>query len=132
MLLNRVTEFRLTEDHLKLIKRMFIDWDDSAYEGAPAVGLKRPYGNSDVYFDVAEILADGSDVDAMSSYNRDGELKKLTLVDGREFTLEDLVKLHQETGVALQICTCTLSFQTGVYRKRELYNSLSWERVGDL
>ena len=49
-------QFEVTEDHLKLVQRMYWQWDDHAYDGAPAVGLKRPYGNSDVMYDIAQIL----------------------------------------------------------------------------
>src|SRR4051812_17225575 len=45
----------VTEGHIALLGRMYVDWDDSAYDGAPAVGIKRPYGNSDVLGDVFEI-----------------------------------------------------------------------------
>jgi hypothetical protein len=34
---------------------MYITWDDCEF-GAPACDCKRPYGNSDVYGDMAEIL----------------------------------------------------------------------------
>lgn len=46
----------ITEDHVKLLQRLYFRWEDDAYDGAPAVDIKRPYGNSDVLGDVAEIL----------------------------------------------------------------------------
>lgn len=44
-----------TADHLKLLDRMELRWENCEY-GAPAVDCKRPYGNSDVAGDIAEIL----------------------------------------------------------------------------
>lgn len=35
---------------------MFVQWYDEAYDGAPGINIKRPYGNSDCYYDVIEIL----------------------------------------------------------------------------
>ena len=45
----------LTEDHLNLLDRIYIGYDDCAF-GAPCVDPKRPYGNSNVYSDIGEIL----------------------------------------------------------------------------
>lgn len=50
------TTIEITEDHLRLLERLYIYWDDSMYDGAPAVNIKRPYGNSWVWGDVSEIL----------------------------------------------------------------------------
>ena len=47
--------FRLKEEHLTLLRRMYVYWEDCEY-GAPAVDCKRPYGNSGVESDIAEIL----------------------------------------------------------------------------
>jgi hypothetical protein len=52
-----VTEFTVTEDHLKLLRRAYIGWDDCEF-GAPGIDPKRPYGNSDVIGDIAEILGE--------------------------------------------------------------------------
>lgn len=46
---------KITKDHVKLAKRMYVRWEDCEY-GAPSIDCKRPYGNSDVEGDVAEIL----------------------------------------------------------------------------
>jgi hypothetical protein len=47
--------FTLTAEHLELARRMYVEWDNCEY-GAPAINPKRPYGNSDVEGDIAEIL----------------------------------------------------------------------------
>ncbi len=48
-------EFTVTDDHLTLLQHMYIGWQDCEY-GAPEVDPKRPYGNSGVATDIAEIL----------------------------------------------------------------------------
>jgi hypothetical protein len=48
-------DFLITDNHIKLLKRMWVNWQDCEY-GAPAVDCKRPYGNSDVEDDICEIL----------------------------------------------------------------------------
>ena len=48
--------FEIKEEHLKLVRRMVIRYDDSCEFGAPSVDPKRPYGNSDVYKDIARII----------------------------------------------------------------------------
>lgn len=48
-------DFYITDDHIKLLKRMYVTWYDCEY-GAPCVDPKRPYGNSDVEGDICEIL----------------------------------------------------------------------------
>ena len=50
-----VTEFTVTEEHLKLLRRAYVGWDPCEF-GAPAIDCKRPYGNSDVISDIGEIL----------------------------------------------------------------------------
>ena len=48
--------FTVTEPHMKLLGRLYFGYDDYTEFGAPEVDPKRPYGNSDVYDDIAEIL----------------------------------------------------------------------------
>jgi hypothetical protein len=64
------TPLTVTADHLALLERMTFDWDDDIEYGGVASDFKRPYGNSDVETDVAEIL--GRDVDS-------AEAKRLTM-----------------------------------------------------
>lgn len=51
----RNERFTVTLDHIMLSRRMNVEWDGSEF-GAPAIDPKRPYGNSDVLGDIAEIL----------------------------------------------------------------------------
>lgn len=110
--------FDVTPDHMRLVQRLYWSWDDSGYEGVPAPGLKRPYGNSYVVGDIAEIL--GWDL----SWRDDDE-------EMPDEMLDRALKIHREMETVMQIITCTLSCRAGTYRKTETYNSLSWERVED-
>lgn len=113
--------FTITEDHLKLAKRCHFHHDTSWYQfGAPAVGQKRPYGNSDVVGDIIEILGWGdekewSEEDGYWSFKKDVEQKALAI--------------HSEMATVFQIAACTLKFEVGAYKKMDEYNVLSWEKV---
>lgn len=90
--------FRLTEDHIKLVRKFYVGWQDCEY-GAPEIDPKRPYGNSSVELDIHEILT--------------GEL-----LDSDKLTREleaAYRQLHHETRIALQIILTTGSFVPGVY-----------------
>ena len=84
--------FTLTSEHVALLKRMLVEWEDEPYDGAPAINSKRPYGNSDVCGDVAEIVG------LTPSEDDDGEKQ------WPKGTRERCLALHRETEKALQIC----------------------------
>ena len=48
-------DFTVTDEHLQLFRRAHVFWDEAEF-GAPSINPKRPYGNSNVYADIAEIL----------------------------------------------------------------------------
>jgi len=79
--------FILREEHLILLRNMYVSWWDCEY-GAPSINCKRPYGNSDVIRDIAEILE-------LRSKDDDSDLT--------EEQEKELDKLHLETKIALQI-----------------------------
>jgi len=54
--ISRVREFTVTEGHLRLLRHAWVDWDQGEGYGAPGINPKKPYGNSDVERDIAEIL----------------------------------------------------------------------------
>lgn len=97
--------FTLTENHLKLLRRMNVGWQDAEY-GAPEIDPKRPYGNSDVELDIAEILGWEVDEDGLS-----------------EFQSNSARELHEEMATALQVVLFTGKFKSGVY-KREGYSNI--------
>ena len=108
--------FTLTADHLKLLSRMYVNWG-YAETGAPEIDPKRPYGNSNVTSDVAEILGiDAPDEDEASS----AEVDKFA---------ERMYAIHRQTKTALQIVLVTGQFVPGTYRKADTYDDRSWELV---
>ena len=113
--------FEVTEDHLKLVQRMYWQWDDHAYDGAPAVGLKRPYGNSDVMYDIAQILGWTDDF----TEEQDDEFYE------NDELIDKAMKIHRDMATVLQISTATLSWEPGVYVKAREYDSLNWVKVND-
>jgi hypothetical protein len=89
-------QFHLTEDHLKLLRHVQISWCGDEF-GAPTIDPKRPYGNSDVYEDMREILNNYPD----------------------DLTDEELRQLHEELRYALEIVVNNAGecVQLGTYKK---------------
>jgi len=108
--MNMPMEFTLTEAHLKLLVRMYVGWYDCE-SGAPLVDPKRPYGNSDVAGDVAEILG-------VEDFDPEDDVQ-----------YDHMHKLHTETDVALQIVLSTRSFEPGRYKRLDTYDTQKWVRV---
>ena len=107
--------FTITDDHLKLLRRAYIGWDDCEF-GAPAIDCKRPYGNRDVVGDIAKILGwETFDTD-------DGAV----LPKGSS---DKAVRLHRELQTVLQIAVVTGEFKTGKYEKAEQYDCRSWKKI---
>lgn len=90
--------FEVTEDHLKLLKHSHIIWRASEY-GAPAIDPKRPYGNTSVESDIAEILEWG------------------------KYDNERAEKIHRQLETVLQIVLVTQTFQPGLYNLRNEYTT---------
>jgi hypothetical protein len=90
--------FEVTEEHLKLLKHSHIMWRASEY-GAPMIDPKRPYGNTSVESDIAEIL--GWD-------KEDSQRAE---------------KLHRELEIVLQIVLVTQTFEPGLYNIRNEYTT---------
>jgi len=115
---------------------MYVNWDDCEF-GAPCINPKRPYGNSDVLNDIAEILGIKKTEDNVQDYNKE---EASEYADKKEY-IEDLEwneeiyykfnKLHKETQIALQICLCIGKFETGNFLKQETYDDLSWKKSGE-
>ena len=107
------TDFTVTEDHLKLLRRAYVSWEDCEF-GAPAIDCKRPYGNSDVLADIAEALEMPEAEAIMETGEISPELETA-------FT-----KLHAETAVVLQIALATGEFRPGHYVRSRYGND--WHR----
>ncbi len=96
--------FIVTEEHLKLLPHLWFNYDDWTEFGAPAVDPKRPYGNSDVYNDLAEHLGIERELDEWD--------------EERELTDEEqdrLLKLHQEMTSVLNIMVRNNGVRVGEY-----------------
>lgn len=98
--------FELKEEHIKLLRATNVSWDNCEF-GAPCIDPKRPYGNSSVVHDIAEIL--DLDVSTDEAYYEHEEYCK---------------QLHKETQTALQIVLSTGSFEPGIYTCRKY--SYNW------
>lgn len=81
--------FVLKKEHIKLLKRAYISWNHCEY-GAPEINPKRPYGNSNVEEDIAEIL--GWELEGDDGYD--------TCLSSNQRALAH--KLHKETEDALR------------------------------
>jgi hypothetical protein len=112
---HNVTEFTVTGEHLRLLRRAYVFWDEAEF-GAPSIDPKRPYGNSNVYRDIAEIL----DVpeDEWEDEGRDRSL-------GTEWRF---LQLHVETAIALQIALATGEFRTVRYVRDDKWDTRNWKR----
>ena len=105
------TSFTLTHEHVALLRRMYVGWQDCEF-GAPEIDPKRPYGNSSVAYDVAEILG--------LPREADGDLD--------DAVRERCETLHFETGVALQIVLATGAFEIGEYGRTDFCDTRSWAK----
>lgn len=127
--LEKATEFTVTEAHLKLVRHLSgggVHWMDECY-GTPYFDMKRPYGNSDVPKDVAEIVgAPDSDWEIDEelaeggSYTED-ELKRL-----RPEAEDRYLRLHVETAIALWIVLAVGEFRPGRYIRSETWTT-DWQ-----
>lgn len=108
----RKTRFEVTKDHRKLAKHMYVDWNDME-TGAPTVDPKRPYGNSDVEGDIAEIL--GWTIEHPDEGLCDQQYNEAT-------------RLHKEMETVLQILLSTLSLSAGTYELVDEYGN-TWKKV---
>ena len=107
--------FTMNEDHLKLLRRAYVSWEDCEF-GAPSIDCKRPYGNSAVLIDIAEILG-------MDGNKRHED-------DEPHYTEADtqyMNAIHIETETALQIVLATGLFQVGTYEADEY--SINWRKI---
>lgn len=108
---SRITEFWITEDHLTLARAMYVGWCGDEY-GAPEIDPKRPYGNSDVEWDILRVLdRPEADLDEMP-----------------ETLSAEIRALHESMQTALQIILRTGSFAAGRYVRQDLWSS-EWRRA---
>src|SRR6266702_4784821 len=92
--------FTVTDEHLRLLRRAHVTSVDAEF-GAPEIDCKRPYGNSDVYSDIAEILGIPED----EWFEED--IAPFPEAEWR------FLRLHVETAVVLQTGLATGEFRPG-------------------
>ena len=102
--LENSTVFELTQQHLDLLRETSISWDDCEF-GAPCIDCKRPYGNSDVETDIADIIK----LPKKGNWDSTEEM-------WNEKAQEKLAEIHKETQIALQIILHCQTFETGKYK----------------
>jgi hypothetical protein len=106
--------FRINENHLKLLNRLHFEWCADDYDGYPTVNSKRPYGNSDVLDDVAEII----EMPVMEDDDGKSHYPKGTKAKCKQY--------HEEMATVLQIVSSTMQVSAGLYIKQDQYDCLSW------
>lgn len=102
--------FNVTQQHIDLLRNAVVGWENCEF-GAPAIDCKRPYGNSSVYDDIAEILGISKNMDDDWSDEQHAMMRRL----------------HEETRTVLQIFLTTGAMIIGQYIGDQ-YNSRQWKR----
>lgn len=110
-------KFTLTDEHITLLRAMYVGWCDDEF-GAPEIDPKRPYGNSDVEYDMAVLLG--------VPVTDDGEIADTIYAPTGEPAIEALRRLHAETKTALRVVLSVGAFESGVYRSDWMGHD--WER----
>ncbi|MFF5109822.1 hypothetical protein [Streptosporangium sp. NPDC000509] len=102
-------EFIMLPEHIALLRRGHTSWVGDDRGGAPGLSHKRPFGNSDVYDDIAEIV-DGR----ITGEHSDADKARYD-------------RLFAECTLALQIVLQTGQFEPGHYVLRGLPSR--WQRA---
>lgn len=114
-----LADFTVTEEHLKLLQHVYLDWIYGEGYGAPAINSKRPYGDSYVERSIAEIL-DAPDGDWVWE---DGIKAYPTPEAEERFT-----RLHVETMIVLHIVLAARDIRPGRYIRDDI---IGWVRVDE-
>ena len=114
--MNNENEFEITNEHLTLLKNMYVSWCDDEY-GAPEINPKRPYGNGDVANDIIRLL-NWEDIDSLD------EEEEEDFYEGTQYTYlcECAERIHKETETVLQIVLAVGRFETGTYVRPDSYS----------
>lgn len=117
--------FEITEKHLKLLPRLYFYHEEGGYDGSPCVDQKRPYGNSNTYGDVLELVY--PDLYDYVNNKLDGEM--WDYLDNNPEVKNELQALHESMYLVLQIICVTGKVETGTYQMKSQYDDLSWVKV---
>lgn len=105
-----VDTFELKQVHLDLLKEANIGWDNCEF-GAPCIDPKRPYGNSNVFDDIASAIK----LKKKGNFDYKEE-------DWKEEAMDFMDDLHRQTQIALEIILHCQSFKLGIYKKKDRYS----------
>lgn len=113
------TRFELKPEHVLLLRHVYVERAEFGYsEGGFESGVKRPFGNSDIAWDIHEIThglpRNGSRYD-------DDDRDRLSAEDERT-----AMRLYDELATALQIVLATGSFEPGTYTRSDPYEMRDW------
>lgn len=111
--------FELKPDHIRLIRRMNVGYNADTEFGAPEIDPKRPYGNSDVFNDIGEILGIG----AKGGDHTDPEYT--------EEQCAEFLAIHKETATALQVVLSSGSFEPGMYYSKKYHREYKRQGAKD-
>ena len=114
--------FVIKKEHLELLKNVTISWWGAEF-GAPCIDPKRPYGNGDVYQDMAQIL----NIPDKKRYEEDDVY----------YTPEEekyMDTLHKDLKTVLEIGLCLLKFEIGTYQSYDSkdsrgYGVTKWKKI---
>lgn len=95
--------FNLTTQHIALLRHARVSWESCEF-GAPSINCKRPYGNSSVYQDIAEIL--GIEPELTDDWDDPA-------FSDRQRAMMD--RIHEETQTALAVILRTGQFTPDTY-----------------
>lgn len=116
--------FEVRPEHIKLLRTTYVSWCNTEFGAAEItikinIDPKRPYGNSDVLGDIAEVLG----YDFTQYMDEDDP----NIDDVPNETLEELNLWHEGTKNALQIFLDTGEMKPGLYRREKWVGK--WEKV---
>jgi len=108
--------FELTDKHIALLRRLVVFYDYSSMLGAPAVSKSRPYGNSAILSDIAEIVGiKEPDWEKDETWSDDD--------------LMTLLKWHYETTRALEVFLAVGKIELGIYARTYAFEN--WKKEGN-
>lgn len=105
-------QFKLTEAHIKLLSNANVGWNNIEW-GAPGIDGKRPFGNGDVYADMANILGFPESGDEDEPYP--------------ESLRDYLDTIYKQLETALGIVLAAQTFEPGTYEADDY--SRNWKKL---
>lgn len=105
-------KFTILPEHIKLLKEANIGWNDCEF-GAPSIDCKRPFGNSDVFTDIAKILEIPIDEDNGPNDEQQHEM----------------YQIYEQLGTVLKIILSTSSVESGEYKNIGSPYSPKWQKI---